>query len=47
MQRDYHQQQFLLSAVPSDNKPNGNVMALLGLGSLFAGWYLANIYFNM
>jgi hypothetical protein len=32
--------------VPED-KPVGKVAGLIGLGALFAGWYLANIYFNM
>jgi hypothetical protein len=41
----------LLCCVPADavpeDKPVGKVAGLIGLGALFAGWYLANIYFNM
>uniref|UniRef100_A0A383VLK5 Sugar phosphate transporter domain-containing protein n=1 Tax=Tetradesmus obliquus TaxID=3088 RepID=A0A383VLK5_TETOB len=34
-------------AAASDDKPVGKVAGLVGLGALFAGWYLANIYFNI
>jgi hypothetical protein len=34
-------------AAPDDKPAVGKVAGLLGLGALFAGWYLANIYFNM
>jgi hypothetical protein len=38
---------WLEIAAAADDKPQGNMLSLLGLGGLFAGWYLANIYFNM
>jgi hypothetical protein len=34
-------------AAGASEQPKGGTMALLGLGALFAGWYLSNIYFNM
>jgi hypothetical protein len=30
-----------------ERERKANMTALLGLGALFAGWYLSNIYFNM
>lgn len=34
-------------AAGAADEPKTNFGALLKLGALFAGWYLANIYFNM
>jgi hypothetical protein len=35
------------AAAGSADEPKAQVGTLLKLGALFAGWYLANIYFNM
>lgn len=34
-------------AAGAADEPTTKFGALLKLGALFAGWYLANIYFNM
>jgi hypothetical protein len=42
------QQQSLACCCAADAaEPKSNTANLLKLGALFAGWYLANIYFNM
>lgn len=36
-----------VSLAAAADEPKSNFGTLLKLGALFAGWYLANIYFNM